>query len=280
MARRVGYHVSATGGLRKAVERAESIGCDALQIFPSNPRGWAVPKIDSDLDSAGRAYMEEKAFGPLFLHAPYLVNLAAADPKIRDKSVASMGFALERAASTGAAGVVVHAGSAGSRDRADALVQTARLTLELLEAHPDTHLIYELTAGGGNPIASVPEHLADLFEATENHPRIGICLDTQHLFAAGFDWPSKGGVNRLAREVEKNVGLDRLKCFHVNDSKTALDSKHDRHAVLGTGEIGKEPFAQLFNHKAFRGVPLILETPGELEDHEEEVALLRSLSGG
>lgn len=273
----VGYHVSAVGGLKKAIVRAESIGCDALQMFPSNPRGWAVPRPDFELDYEGRDYSANQSFGPCFFHAPYLINLASSEKAIREKSFATLDFALARSGRTGVTGVVVHAGSIGQGRRRDALRHTARLGKRALDRNPGTTLIIELTAGGGNPVASTPGHLSDLLAAFDHDDRIRLCLDTQHLYAAGFDWTARDGVEKLASEIETHAGFGRLACFHVNDSKTALGSKHDRHAILGGGEIGVEPFARLFAHPDFRGIPLILETPGELEDHEAEIKLLREL---
>lgn len=247
-------------------------------MFPSNPRSWALPGEQPSDDAGIRRYLNRIGFGPVFFHAPYLVNLASTDPEIQEKSVSVMKFALERAARCGAEGVVVHAGSHRGMDRTDGLEQVARHTRALLAESRVFKVIFELTAGGGTPIASLPDHACELAAAIGRTGRVRFCIDTQHLFAAGYPWHSRGGISRLIAEIEGTIGLERIACIHVNDSLAGFASRHDRHQVIGRGEIGLAPFRRLLRSKELRGIPLILETPGELEEHSDEVALLRSLA--
>lgn len=246
-------------------------------MFPSNPRSWSLPSNSLREDAAGRRYKNTTGFGPLFFHAPYLVNLASIDLEIQEKSIQVLRFALERAARAGAEGVVVHAGSHRGMERADGLFQVAKHARALLAESRSYKIIFELTAGGGDPIASLPRHAGELARAIGRSKRFAFCLDTQHLFAAGFAWHGRGGVSRLASEIQATIGIDRIACLHVNDSLAPFGSHHDRHEVLGRGKIGLTPFRRLIGSREFGDIPLILETPGKLEEHADEVALLRKM---
>lgn len=246
-------------------------------MFPSNPRSWALPVKLPDNDVDGRKGATVTGFGPVFFHAPYLVNLASADLAIQENSVSVLRFALERAARTGAEGVVVHAGSHRGMERSEGLAQVAGLTRSLLAESSSYRIIFELTAGGGEPIASLPSHAGELMRAIGRSKRVHFCLDTQHLFAAGFAWHSRGGISRLFSELEASIGFERVACIHVNDSLVPFASHRDRHETLGRGKIGLAPFRRLLGAKDLRGIPVILETPGELEAHADEVALLRRM---
>lgn len=246
-------------------------------MFPSNPRSWTLPAERRSDDAAGRQHKRAVGFGPVFFHAPYLVNLASVDSKIQDNSVRVLRFALERAARLGAEGVVVHAGSHRGMDRKEGLAQVAGHTRALLAESRSYKIIFELTAGGGMPIASLPEHAGDLARAIGRSKRVRFCFDTQHLFAAGFPWHARGGISRLSSEIQATIGIDRVACLHVNDSLAPFGSHHDRHEILGRGKIGLAPFRRLLGSEEFSGIPLILETPGELGEHADEAALLRTM---
>lgn len=206
------------------------------------------------------------------------MNLASGDATIVEKSYATVLFALKRAEKVGAQGVVVHAGSHRDLSRSDGVRQVAKHARSLLKQTSEVHLVFELTAGGGAPIASRPEDARDLAAATEELSRVQFCIDTQHLFAAGFPWHEAGGVDALMAALDHDVGLKRIDCIHVNDSKAPFGSRHDRHEVIGKGLIGLAPFEQLLSRQELSGIPLILETPGELEDHADEVRLIRKLA--
>lgn len=246
-------------------------------MFPSNPRSWSLPAPTDTEDIAGRRHKRRTGFGPIFFHAPYLVNLASADSQIQKKSLEVLRFALRRAARCGAEGVVVHAGSHGQMSRRAGLAQVAAHTRTLLGESRSSNIIFELTAGGGAPIASLPGHANQLVKAIGRSKRVRFCLDTQHLFAAGLAWHARGGVTHLLSEIQSAIGLERVACLHVNDSATPFASHHDRHEILGHGQIGISPFRRLLANKEFSGIPLILETPGALEDHASEVSLLRAM---
>ena len=264
------------GGLPRALEHAARRGCDALQVFPSNPRGWAVPEPDVAAEAALTDAVRDRGW-PLFLHAPYLVNLSAPDVRVHQRSIANLAFALERGARLGADGVIVHTGSARGEDRDTAVARAATTILGLLERVDDIDLVVELTAGSGFMIAGTVEELADLLVACEWHPRVRICLDTCHLFAAGHDLTTAAGVRRLRAGVCA-LGPERVTVIHVNDSRDPLGSHRDRHARVGQGTIGLDPIRRFLVWRELRHAPLILETPGTAAEVTEDVGLVRALA--
>ncbi|MGN6474632.1 MAG: deoxyribonuclease IV [Mycobacteriales bacterium] len=274
----VGCHVL-MAGKPNGVEYADRVGAEAIQIFISNPRGWAIPRDAPAADAAFADRCREHRLA-LFIHAPYLVNLASPTARTRDLSVTSLRYSLERSARLGALGVVVHAGSAvdeAHRERALPALRDALMPLldDLDDESPD--LLIEPTAGGGGALAASVGDLEPLFDALDHHPRLGVCLDTCHAYAAGHDLSVPGGVRRTLDALVRAVGRRRLKLVHPNDSKDALGSRRDRHTTVGTGSIGIEPFAELFRHPATRGVPVIVETPGGIEGQGRDIELLKRL---
>lgn len=271
--RPVGAHVSLTGGVAKAVARARERGADALQTFSSNPRGWALPQCDARADAEGREAREAHAM-PLFLHAPYLVNLASPDAVTLSRSVGCMAFALERAARLGAAGVVVHAGHAVGASRGEALGRAARALAGLLDLGYDADVVVELTAGGRGAVACCPEEAAEIVEATGGHPRLRVCLDTCHLWAAGVDLATADGRAALAAGLS-DLGPGRVALVHVNDSADPPGSRRDRHRNLGRGTIPPEALAPLFALPDLAEAVLITETPGTAAEQAADVATVR-----
>jgi deoxyribonuclease-4 len=258
---------------------AERIGAQAIQIFGSNPRGWAQPVPNPAADAA---FSERCAMAkmPVYLHAPYLVNCASPAEITRERSAGAISHALRRGAALGAKGVVVHAGAAVELgQRAVGIRAMRELILPILEGlgDDDPDLLIEPAAGGGEPIAATVQDLGPLFDALEAHPKLGVCLDTCHAYAAGHDIAAPGGIRTTLNLLVKVVGRGRLKLVHANDSKDPLGSRRDRHARIGLGMIGEDPFAELFRHPATRGVPVIIETPGSIEDHAKDISLLKSL---
>jgi deoxyribonuclease-4 len=279
----IGAHAPATAGLaRGALKYAVSIGAEAVQVFVSSPRGWAATAGDPRDDHAFREGCAAAKM-PVFVHAPYLVNLGSPTPTTREKSVVALRHALTRGAAIGAAGVVVHSGSAIAGARRDiALTQLREALLPLLDAVPDggPTLLIEPTAGGGEPLASHVEDLGEYFVMLERHPKLGVCLDTCHAQAAGHDLAAPGGVRTTLTALVKAVGRGRLGLIHANDSRDTVGSRRDRHAAIGEGSIGTAPFRELFVHPATRGVPVIIETPGGQRGQHRDIALLKTLRDG
>lgn len=273
--RSVGCHVSVAGGLSRALKHGEERGCDAIQAFPSNPRGWAVPVPDLAEEELLAQGVINRGW-PLFLHSPYLVNIGAPDPVVHERSILNLGFALERGVRLGAVGVVVHTGSAKGESRDEAVVRAANTVVDLLEAIPESRILIEITAGSGSLIAGTVEELADVFEAADWHPRLGICLDTCHLYAAGVDIASDAGRKKMRASL-KEVGPERVHVIHVNDSRDGLGSRRDRHARIGQGEIGEAPLQKILAWPELKHAPLILETPGDASENAEDIAIVRML---
>jgi len=275
----VGAHVPVSGGLGKALAYAREIGAGALQVFVSNPRGWAPSAGDPETDERFGADCAAAGL-PVFVHAPYLVNFGSPTAATLGRSVAAVEHALARGAAIGARGVVVHAGSAvAGAHRDDALAQLRSHLLPVLEAADPAgpRVLVEPTAGGGQALAATVQDLQEWFAQVDDHPMLGVCLDTCHAFAAGHDVAVPGGMKQTLDALVKAVGRGRLDLVHANDSKDRLGSARDRHEAIGQGRIGKEPFAELFRHPATRGVPVVVETPGDAASHRRDIELLCSL---
>jgi deoxyribonuclease-4 len=255
------------------------VGAEALQVFVSSPRGWTATVGDPRDDHAFREGCGAARM-PVFVHAPYLVNLGSPTPATREKSIAALAHSLARGAAIGAAGVVVHTGSAVGGARRDvAFSQLRESLLPLLDAVPEDgpRLLVEPTAGGGEPLAARIEELSEYFDVLDHHPRLGVCLDTCHLHAAGHDLAAPGGIRTTLSGLVKAVGRGRLGLIHANDSRDPVGSHRDRHASIGDGTIGTAPFRELFVHPATRGVPVLIETPGGEGGQRKDIGVLRSL---
>ncbi|WP_419994216.1 deoxyribonuclease IV [Streptomyces boninensis] len=276
----VGSHVPVAGGLAaKGLGYAREIGAEMVQVFVANPRGWATPPGDPAQDELFRARCEAESI-PAYVHAPYLINLGSHSADTAAKSVASLRHSLRRGREIGALGVVVHTGSAtGGRSRETALAQVRELVLPVLDELPDDgpELLLEPTAGQGFSLCSLVEDLGPYLDVLDRHPRVGVCLDTCHAFAAGHDFASAGGAKALLDELVEVAGEGRLQLVHANDSKAGAGSRLDRHENIGKGAIGAAAFGELLAHPAMAGVPVTIETPGGTEGHAGDVALLQSL---
>ena len=278
----IGAQVPSAGGLaRTGLAYADRIGAQAVQIFLGNPRGWAASAGDPAQDKA----FEESCAGqriPIFVHAPYLINFGSPQPVTFERSSVALRHVLARSISIGATGVVLHAGSAVDPEaREQALRQLREAMLPILaelDASPGPlRLLIEPTPGGAGVPASTVDDLGPFFDALENHPRLGVCLDTCHAYAAGHDLAAPGGVRRTLNLLVKTVGRGRLGLVHANDSRDPLGSRRDRHAPVGVGTIGLDPFAELFVHPATRGIPVIVETPGGEQQHLTDIRALKRL---
>ena len=280
----VGTHVTVGSGLvRGALASAEEIGCEAFQVFVGNPRGWARSDGDPAVDAEFRHQTRQRGLRT-FVHASYLVNLGSPTPATYEKSVASVAHDLRRAAAIWAEGVVVHTGSyvdrgdpreAGERYAA-ALAQVREGLLPVLDAlgDDDPWLLLEPTAGQGRSLCAGIDDLAPYLDALDRHPKVGVCLDTCHVFAAGAPLDEPGGTTATLDRLVEVAGAGRLRLVHANDSLDVRGSMRDRHAPLGTGHIGTGAFRELLAHPATDGVPLVLETPGSREPGNADHALL------
>lgn len=279
----VGGHVPVAGGLASVgLSYAAAMGAETVQVFVANPRGWATPPGNPAQDEAFREGCADRGL-PAYVHAPYLINFGSHTQATVERSVVSLRHSLRRARAIGALGVVVHTGSAtGGRPRAVALAQAREHMLPLLDElthDDDPWLLLEPTAGQGSSLCSLAEDLGPYFDALDRHPRLGVCLDTCHAFAAGHDMAAPGGTKLLLDELVATVGAGRLRLVHANDSKDVVGAHKDRHENIGAGHIGENAFAELLAHPATEGVPLVIETPGGPEGHAADVARLKSLRG-
>jgi deoxyribonuclease-4 len=254
----------------------------AVQVFISNPRGWALAAGDPAQDAGFRAGCAERDL-PAYIHASLLVNLGSPTAETVRLSVATLAHALERGAAIGAAGVVFHAGSAVSEgNAATALGQVREALLPLLDraaAAGWPRLLVEPSAGGGRCLASRVEHLGPYLDAVDRHPWLGVCFDTCHAWAAGHDLAKPGGMTETLDMLVAVGGPGRLRLVHANDSKDRCGSSRDRHENIGRGTIGEPAFAELLAHPATRGVPVIVETPSKgAVGHDGDIATLRRLA--
>jgi deoxyribonuclease IV len=282
---RIGAHVSVAGGLGRAPGNARAVGCESLQVFVSNARGWAPPPVDPAGDQRFRADLAAAGLGPLFVHAPYLVNFASVSPVTRERSREVVAATLAKAAAIGAAGVVVHAGAALASAPAAGLASTREALLPLadavaapgaLAATPD--LVLELTAGTRGSLAARFEEMAELLAACDHHPRLRVCMDTCHAQAAGYDLGDPAGATKALDELFTTLG-DRVVLVHANDSRDAVGSGRDRHCPIGTGTIGDAGFAAVLAHPGLASLPVITETTGDPDQITMDLACLRRLAG-
>jgi deoxyribonuclease-4 len=277
---RIGAHVPTSGGMAKrAIEYAKTIKAEAIQVFASNPRGWAMPEANHEADQAFIEKANELEI-ETYIHAPFLINLGSPTEGTYKNSLASTKYSLKRGREIKAKGVVIHTGSAvdeGNIKKAWKQIHEGMMPILNELDDQDPWLLLEPTAGQGQSLVKRLEDLNNYFEALEWHPKVGICLDTCHVFAAGHDIKSKGGMSATIDLLVEVAGAERIQLIHANDSMDVLGSLKDRHQNLGDGEIGSKPFAELLAHPAIVDAPLILETPGEELEHGREVAMLMKM---
>jgi len=278
---RVGAHVPVAGGPAKALAYGDRAGAEVVQVFVSNPRGWALSAGDPAQDEAFAAGCADRDV-PVYVHASLLVNLGSPTEATVQRSAETLAHALERGSAIGARGVVFHAGSAvDASHAAAALRQVRHALLPLLDAAADRggpRLLVEPSAGGGRSLAARVEQLADYLCAVDGHPWFGVCFDTCHAWAAGHDLATPGGMTATLDALVATVGRERLQLIHANDSKDECGSTRDRHETIGKGRIGTAAFAELMTHPATAGIPVIVETPSdEHEGHAADIALLKTL---
>jgi deoxyribonuclease-4 len=258
----IGAHVSPAGGLPKAIERGVERGCRAIQVFNQSPRMWRPTAYGEDDFAAFRAALIDSPIEAVMIHAVYLLNCATDDEEIRAKTVASLTHSLRVGDAIGACCVVLHPGSAKTGDVDEAIERAGWAIREALDMtdHCPVHL--ENTAGAGGTLGRSFEELAALIEASGRGRRLGVCLDSCHLLASGYDIRTPEGLDEVLERFDAAVGLDRLGSLHLNDSQTPLGSNRDRHANVGEGELGEDGCAVFLSEPRFEGLPCVLETPG------------------
>jgi deoxyribonuclease-4 len=276
-----GAHCSTAGGVQRALDRAEQIGADVCQIFVKNNMQWSARKYaDSEL-GLFKERRENSHCRVIFGHTGYLINVAAPASANRDRSIQSLVLEIELAAQLGLPFLVLHPGAHLGSGEEEGLRQAARGLDEAFAATRKlpVRIALENTAGQGTCLGHELRHLHVIYERTRYTDRLGVCLDTAHCFAAGYDVRTRAGWERVIAEVASSVGLDQLLAFHLNDSKTELGSRVDRHAGIGQGKIGRAAFAHIINDSRFREHAGCLETPKSPDLHEdiENLAVLRSL---
>ncbi len=258
----VGAHVSPAGGPARAIERGGQQGAGAIQFFNQNPRAWRAREYTPEEAAAFREAREDSPVDAVLFHAVYLINCASEDPEVREKSLRSLIVALRSGDALGIDGVVLHAGSALAGDVDEAVARAGAVIAEALAESERCPLHLENTAGAGGTLGRSFRELAALIETAGADPRLGLCLDSCHLYASGFDVREPEGLAGVIDQCVEVVGAGRLGSLHVNDCKTALASNVDRHAPLGEGELGARGLAVFLSEPRFEGLPAIFEGPG------------------
>lgn len=277
---RIGLHVRVARGYAAAVEQARAVGCTAIQIFSSNPRSYRPSKVDVPALQAFAALRAQADLDPCVIHTPYLINLASDDPKISEGSVRLLESDLAVAAAGNMRYVNTHLGSYGKRDRTEgfaAICQALEVVLEKIA--PGVVLVLENSAGAGSLAGGTIEELGRFIKAVD-HPQLGVCLDTAHAWAAGYEINSQSGVDRFIDLAHEHIGLDRIHMFHFNDTEIPLGGNRDRHWHIGDGLIGFEGFRAILAHPELREKTAILETPGEDADDLRNLETIRAIERG
>ena len=259
----IGAHLSSSGGIHTAVDRAEALGAESLQVFTQSPRAWRPTNHDPANLEKFRARRDEVGLQGVLCHALYLCNFAATDDAIYEKSVLALSTTMQVACAIGADGVVFHVGShlgAGFEQGLERVLPALQVVLDFCDE--TTWLLMENSAGTGGTIGRSVEELATIYERLDRHPRLGVCLDSCHLYASGVDVTDRATLDALLDELDGAIGLDRLRALHVNDSAAALGSNRDRHANIGEGLLG-EQLGVFLGHPRLQGLPAVLETEGK-----------------
>jgi deoxyribonuclease IV len=274
-----GAHMSSSGGIDSAIDRIVAVGGDCVQVFTQSPRMWRPTDHKPEAVERFKEKRRDAGIGGVVCHALYLVNLAAPDDAIYEKSVLAMRNTVDAASAIEADGVIFHVGShLGAGFEAGLERASAALTQILERCEGDTWLLMENSAGAGGTIGRSLDELATLLDRLDHHPRLGVCLDSCHLYASGYDVTDRDGVDLLVEEVDKRFGLDRLRALHVNDSAAELGSNRDRHANVGEGLMG-ENLGAFLSHPALQHLSAYLEVPGENKQgpNANEIQKLRDL---
>jgi deoxyribonuclease-4 len=275
----IGAHVSTSGGLAKAVERGEERGCESIQIFNQSPRMWRPTNYGPDDFAAFREAMDASSVEAVVIHAVYLINCASKDAELRKKSQASLTHALRIGDGIGASGVVLHPGAQKGEPLGPSIKRAAKTIAAALKDSDSCPLLLEQTAGHQGLLGRDFDQTAALIEGAGGGKRLGLCLDSCHLFVQGYDITDEAHLGAALDEADAKVGLERLRCLHVNDAAAPLGSCRDRHANIGKGEMGKRGLAAFLSEPRFEGLPATLETPGPEKkgSDKKEVQLAKRL---
>ncbi len=275
----IGAHVSTAGGLAKAVERGEERGCESIQIFNQSPRMWRPAKYGEEDFAAFREAMDGSGVEAVIIHAVYLINCASTDRELRKKSRDSLIHALRIGDAIGAAGVVLHPGSQKDEPLGPSIKRAAKTISSALKDTDSCRLLLEQTAGHKGLLARDFDQIADLIDGAGGDRRLGLCLDSCHLFVQGYDVTDETRLGEVLDEADAKVGIDRLGAVHVNDAAAPLGSCRDRHANIGKGEMGKRGLMAFLSEPRFDGLPATLETPGPEKkgSDRKEVTLAKRL---
>jgi deoxyribonuclease IV len=274
----IGAHVSTAGGLSKAIERGTELGCESIQIFNQSPRMWRPTKYGPEDFAAFKEAMAKSPVEAVVIHAVYLINCATKDKELRKKSLASLTHALRTGDEIGAAGVVLHPGAQKGEPHDPSMKRAAKVIAAALKDSERCPLLLEQTAGHKGLLGRDFDETAELIELAGSGKRLGLCLDSCHLFVQGYDVTDPERLSEIVDEADAKVGLKRLQCLHVNDAAAPLGSCRDRHANLGKGEMGKQSLAAFLSEPRFEGLPATLETPGPAKkgpDRKEVLAAKR-----
>ncbi len=277
----LGAHMSIAGGVDTAIDRGASIGCTAIQIFTKNNNQWHAAKLKPEEIKTFLEKKEAQKIKCVFAHDSYLINLGSPKPDLHEKSVHAFKDEIDRAEQLQLYALVFHPGAHTGDGEAPCIQRIGATLKKILKEKPNgkTKILIENTAGQGSNVGYSFEQIAQILEAAGDDPRLGVCFDTQHAFAAGYDLRTQEGYEKVMKDFEKNIGTKRIQAFHLNDSKKDLGDQVDRHEHIGKGLIGLEAFRCLMNDKRFATIPKVLETPkgDDMKEDVENLALLRSL---
>ncbi len=275
----LGAHVSAAGGVEESPQRGAAIGADAIQIFAKNQRQWKAKALTDEQCAAFKAARKSHGIAAVVIHDSYLINLAAPDKALLERSRAGFVDELTRAHQLGVDGLVFHPGAHMGAGIDLGLERVAESIRACLDAAPGkARLLVENTAGQGSAVGFDFAHIGTLMRLVDTPTRMGMCIDTQHSFAAGYDLRTEAGYETVMTQVEQHVGTKNVRAFHINDSKKELGSHVDRHDNIGEGNLGLLPFWMLLHDRRFSKTPMVLETPGGDPMWQKEIALLRKLA--
>ncbi len=282
---RFGAHVSAAGGLWHAAANGAELGCEVVQIFTRSPQVWLAKDITDEDAQKYKNAMQEYAIKDTYIHAPYLINLASDNNRTRHGSVTMLRNELERGTQIGAKAMMFHPGSAKAVGRKEGIAMVVKGLNRILDKYDGTcQLLIEISAGAGEVMGDTFEEIAAFIDGAERGKEIGVCFDTQHAFASGYDLRSEATVKKTFADFDKIIGLEKLVASHCNDSKVEFEAHKDRHQHLGHGFIGADAFKFIVHHPKLQHIDLLLETPfnGEEEagSREEDIALLKKFRKG
>jgi len=276
---RIGVHVSIAGHIYESLVRAHGLSCNTMQIFSRNPRGWQVPALEESDIFEFRRLKQKYDIDPVAVHSPYIINLATPDDNLYRRSIDAYIEDLKRTDNLSAEYFITHLGSHVGSGEDKGIARFSKALKEILKkAKPEATILLENTAGSGGNIGYRFEHLKRIIESQDDPEKIGVCLDTAHTFAAGYDIKSKAGLEATLKNFDKLLGLSRVKVVHFNDSLSMFDSHVDRHQHIGKGKIGLEALGRIIRHPRLRGAAFIMETPKESDkDDKRNIAIAKKL---